>query len=132
MFKQINSHFLLFWIVHTAGGGPAANAGDLPPLRKANIEIMLLAPLPRPSGPRLRGAPNFFKTIFKSETVTPVGRMSFFFAFSIFIVFIVLIIYKIDESNILLYLLAFCLLFIGSVIMGSTSLISHHQKTIGK
>jgi hypothetical protein len=50
LFKQTNSYFLFFSIVHTAGGGPAANAGDLPPLRKANTQIMSVAPLPRPSG----------------------------------------------------------------------------------
>ncbi len=42
--------FLFFRKVHTAGGGPAANAGVLPPLRKANPKIMAIVPPPSQPG----------------------------------------------------------------------------------
>ncbi len=43
--------FSFFKIVRSAGGGPAANAGVLPPLRKVHTKnTMSFAPLPRSVG----------------------------------------------------------------------------------
>lgn len=69
--------------------------------------------------------------IYNVEWLTPVGKMNFFSAIAIFIIFIILAIRGIIQNTTFLdYLFAFVVLFIMSIVMSSRSLEANRQNML--